>query len=67
MDQESLQLQEYMVLQYFQWDIHGKKLTTINHFSFSFNTIDLPEYESQEILEEKLLFAIRETSGFGFA
>lgn len=33
-----------------------------------FNQLDLPEYDSEEILREKLLIAIREGSeGFGFA
>ena len=33
-----------------------------------FNQLDLPEYESEEIMKEKLLIAIREGSeGFGFA
>ena len=29
--------------------------------------LDLPEYESQDVLKEKLLLAISETAGFGFA
>jgi len=33
-----------------------------------FNQLDLPEYESEDIMREKLLIAIREGSeGFGFA
>lgn len=32
-----------------------------------FNQIDLPEYPSKEILHERLLLAIKETKGFGFA
>ena len=32
-----------------------------------FNTIDLPEYENAEVLRDKLLMAISETQGFGFA
>lgn len=32
-----------------------------------FNQLDLPEYESYEILTERLLCAVRETEGFGFA
>lgn len=32
----------------------------------SFNQLDLPEYESYEQLRESLLYAIRETEGFGF-
>lgn len=31
-----------------------------------FNQLDLPEYESYEQLRESLLYAIRETEGFGF-
>ena len=31
-----------------------------------FNQLDLPEYTSEEIMKEKLLMAIKETSGFGF-
>lgn len=34
---------------------------------FSFNQIDLPEYPSKEILHERVLTAIKETKGFGFA
>lgn len=32
-----------------------------------FNSLDLPEYASKEIMKEKLLFAIMETSDFGIA
>ena len=32
-----------------------------------FNQLDLPDYQSEDILREKLLVAIRETEGFGFA
>lgn len=32
-----------------------------------FNTIDLPEYPTKQLLCERVLFAIRETKGFGFA
>lgn len=33
-----------------------------------FNQLDLPQYQSEEILKEKLLIAIKEGSeGFGFA
>lgn len=32
-----------------------------------FNQIDLPEYPSKEIMHERLLTAIKETKGFGFA
>jgi hypothetical protein len=32
-----------------------------------FNQLDLPEYPSKEILHERLLLAIKETKGFGFA
>ena len=31
-----------------------------------FNQLDLPEYTSEEAMKEKLLMAIKETSGFGF-
>merc|ERR1711916_426547 len=31
-----------------------------------FNQLDLPEYTSEELMREKLLFSIKETSGFGF-
>ena len=31
-----------------------------------YNQLDLPEYESKETLYEKLMMAIKETSGFGF-
>jgi hypothetical protein len=34
---------------------------------YSFNQIDLPEYPSKEILHERVLTAIKETKGFGFA
>jgi hypothetical protein len=30
------------------------------------NQIDIPEYSSKKILNEKLIFAIYETNGFGF-
>ncbi|KAK6014231.1 HECT-domain protein [Ostertagia ostertagi] len=37
-------------------------------FFFSFNQLDLPQYESYEKLRDSLLIAIREcTEGFGFA
>jgi hypothetical protein len=32
-----------------------------------FNQLDLPEYDSCEVLSERLLRAVRETEGFGFA
>jgi E3 ubiquitin-protein ligase HUWE1 len=32
-----------------------------------FNQLDLPEYESKEILQERLMWAIKESQGFGFA
>lgn len=32
-----------------------------------FNQLDLPEYPSKEVLRERLLWAITETAGFGFA
>jgi len=32
-----------------------------------YNTLDLPEYPSFEILRERVLYAIMNTSGFGFA
>jgi len=33
-----------------------------------FNSIDLPDYESEEILKEKLMYAVNEgATGFGFA
>ncbi|TNV74568.1 hypothetical protein FGO68_gene5813 [Halteria grandinella] len=32
-----------------------------------FNQLDLPEYPSKELLHERLLIAIKETKGFGFA
>ena len=32
----------------------------------SFNQLDLPEYETEEELTERLHYAIRETAGFGF-
>jgi E3 ubiquitin-protein ligase HUWE1 len=32
-----------------------------------FNQLDLPEYPSKEVLYERLLWAIKETAGFGFA
>ena len=34
---------------------------------YSFNQIDIPEYPSKEIMHERLLVAIKETKGFGFA
>jgi E3 ubiquitin-protein ligase HUWE1 len=36
-------------------------------FTSSFNQIDIPEYPSKEIMHERLLTAIKETKGFGFA
>jgi hypothetical protein len=33
---------------------------------FSFNQLDLPEYETEDELRTRLLWAIRETAGFGF-
>lgn len=32
-----------------------------------FNQLDLPEYPNKEVLCERLMWAIKETSGFGFA
>lgn len=32
-----------------------------------FNQLDLPEYPTKEVLYERLMWAIKETSGFGFA
>lgn len=32
-----------------------------------FNQLDLPEYPSKEVLRERLMWAITETSGFGSA
>lgn len=32
-----------------------------------FNQLDLPEYPNKEVLQERLMWAIKETSGFGFA
>jgi hypothetical protein len=32
----------------------------------SFNQLDLPEYDNYERLREALMYAIRETEGFGF-
>jgi len=32
-----------------------------------FNQLDLPEYPAKEIMHERLLTAIKETKGFGFA
>jgi len=34
---------------------------------YSFNQIDIPEYPSKEIMHERMLTAIKETKGFGFA
>ena len=31
-----------------------------------FNQLDLPVYETKEILVEKMMWAIREAKGFGF-
>ena len=36
-------------------------------YSFSFNQLDLPAYESYDKLRKMLLIAIRECAGFGFA
>ena len=38
-----------------------------NLFACSFNTLDLPEYPTKELMYERLLFAVKETSGFGMA
>ena len=32
-----------------------------------FNQLDLPEYPSKDVLRERLMWAITETAGFGFA
>ena len=32
-----------------------------------FNQLDLPQYQSKEIMHERLMWAIKECSGFGFA
>jgi len=32
-----------------------------------FNSLDLPEYPTKELLQERLLFAIKETNAFGMA
>ena len=51
-----------------QVDIHGMHIVlVINHFEYSFNQLDLPEYPAKEILHERLMVAIKETKGFGFA
>ena len=46
-----------------------KFLTDLSHKSFqhifSFNRLDLPPYKSYDQLKEKILYAIRETRGFG--
>ena len=34
---------------------------------YSFNQIDIPEYPSKEIMHERVMVAIKETKGFGFA
>lgn len=41
--------------------------TFIINIWFSFNQIDIPEYPAKEIMHERLLTAIKETKGFGFA
>lgn len=47
-------------------DTLGKTYILVN-LLHSFNQIDLPEYPSKEIMHERLLTAIKETKGFGFA
>jgi hypothetical protein len=32
-----------------------------------YNQLDLPEYETFEVLQQRLVFAISECGGFGFA
>lgn len=39
-------------------------LNSLLTYSFSFNRIDIPPYESYEKLYEKLLTAVEETCGF---
>lgn len=46
--------------------IHGKIYFLYCNNFYSFNQLDLPDYESKEILKERLLIAIREGKEFGF-
>lgn len=40
----------------------------VSYFSFSFNQLDLPPYETYDKLKQMLLLAVRECpEGFGFA
>ena len=61
----------------FLWGMGGPQKFTISRISGSdnfqlpvahtcYNQIDLPEYSSKEMLEEKLMWAIKEAQGFGF-
>ena len=38
-----------------------------SYIFFSFNQFDLPEYATKEILFDRVMLAIKETKGFGFA
>ena len=58
--------QEYGISPACQQAILGKLYLEINGVH-SFNQFDLPEYPTFEILNEKVLYAIKETVGFGFA
>ena len=44
---------------------HDEKSLPEGHTCF--NTIDLPVYQTKEILVEKMMWAIREAQGFGFS
>lgn len=47
--------------------ILAKDAMRLPHGHTCFNQLDLPEYPSKEVLRERLMWAIKETSGFGFA
>lgn len=47
--------------------IREKDIMSLPRSHTCFNTLDLPEYPTKELLTERLLFAIKETSGFGMA
>ena len=46
--------------------VHSNPKYSLPEAHTCYNQLDLPEYESKETLQEKLIMAIKETSGFGF-
>lgn len=47
--------------------IHVRHEKTLPRGHTCFNMLDLPEYSSKELLFDRMMWAIKETEGFGFA